>query len=300
MRHDVHGFMVWLEAEGYRPMSVRRYAGCVRSTFNKLALENEHPVQSENLGTAMRAYKAYLDKTGAVIEDWKQELVEQWAVHPTEGLSGMQKRRYYQARRRRKQEARSISPEDWLALREAVDEDGSVEARVLAVLMDTGIRIGDLLTVKRTQLNRALDEHGHIAIATKGGGEHVMAVDGARTAWLNLAEVWHGHGGIDVMRLLSPTASTEFYAGHPAYKRADAALKELGEVAGVQGRLHLHRLRRTVAMQALALSGNIVAVQKLMGHATLTTTQNYVDEAQPEDIAELQRRLHTTFQKADK
>jgi integrase/recombinase XerD len=53
-------------------------------------------------------------------------------------------------------------------------------------------------------------------------------------------------------------------------------VKELADKADIRKRITPHALRHTFAFTTYLYCRNLVAVQKLLGHATIATTQRYV------------------------
>ena len=198
-------------------------------------------------------------------------------------------------RHKRKRTARSLSDPEWQALWTAVLTDGALESRVIEVLMATGLRVGDALRITRPGLTRALKSTGVLEIEVKGGDEITRYIAGAPKTWGRLLEAWQGNRGATVAYLLVPDGDGSTHAGDAPYKRVARHLARLVEHAGIAGRVHLHRLRRTVAVQALRLTDDVQAVQQLLGHGTSAATAAYIDEARPERVAELQRQLGHRF-----
>lgn len=197
-------------------------------------------------------------------------------------------------KRKRKKEARSFGDEEWRRLWLVVAQDETLPARVLEVMMSTGLRVGDVLRITRRALRRAF-ETGTLMVEQKGGEERFVRIDGAPDAWGRLLQAWKGQPGSTVAHLLSPESDGSTRAGDSAYKRVSRRLVTLAKRAGVQGRANTHRLRRTVGVQALRLTEDVPAVQQLMGHKSHHTTMGYLDEARPDAVAELQRKLGKTY-----
>jgi site-specific recombinase XerD len=58
-----------------------------------------------------------------------------------------------------------------------------------------------------------------------------------------------------------------------------------GEAAGIAARqISPHALRHACALRALRHGGNVVAVSKLLGHASIATTQRFLDHLQATEL----------------
>jgi integrase len=201
----------------------------------------------------------------------------------------------------RKKPAVSFSAQDWQRLRGALEQDESVEGAVLLVMVSTGIRIGDVLRVERAALKSALfGSSGLLEVVQKGGSRRMMPVAGAEDAWLRLREVCDRsakQSGVSpseirtVAEAVCPASRWGATGGGGAYQRVNRHLRALAEQLQLQGRPHLHRMRRTVATNALALTKDVHLVSHLLGHKSVRTTERYVDEVREVEVAELQRRL---------
>lgn len=64
-------------------------------------------------------------------------------------------------------------------------------------------------------------------------------------------------------------------------------VRTLVKRAGIHAKaISAHSLRHTFAIRFLRAGGNVVALQKILGHADLKTTQHYLDHIDVEDLAE--------------
>lgn len=67
--------------------------------------------------------------------------------------------------------------------------------------------------------------------------------------------------------------------------RAWQLVKDLARDAWIEKPISPHSLRHTMAVETLRAGAGPVIVQKLLGHASLSTTQRYVDHLEQEDLS---------------
>jgi integrase/recombinase XerD len=68
--------------------------------------------------------------------------------------------------------------------------------------------------------------------------------------------------------------------------RAWHLVKGLAKEAGLEKPISPHSLRHTMAIETLRAGAGPVIVQKLLGHASLSTTQRYVDHLERADLGQ--------------
>lgn len=278
----------WMRLDqDYRPSTIEAGLSDVRRLVRLVRDEAPLPTTA---GVRLAAQR--LD---AYAEDRRMQLAPELRSAVDALLEAVPKRR----RRKRKKPAQSLGDEEWRRLWTHVLADGTVQARVLEVMMATGLRVGDVLRVTRRGLTQALTETGTLLVEQKGGDERYVRIDGAPDAWGHLLQAWQGKPGATVAWLVSPDGDGSTRAGDSAYQRVSRRLRRLAKSAGISSRVHTHRLRRTVGVQALRVTEDVPAVQQLLGHRSFHTTMSYLDEARPDAVADLQRQLAGRFRKED-
>lgn len=151
---------------------------------------------------------------------------------------------------------------------------GALRDRAMAELLyGAGLRVGELvaLDVRDVDLVR-----GEVRVWGKGGKERVIPLPeqarSALRAWLDTRR----HQGA-LAEPLFPSLRRR--RGEPP-RRLDArdVRRRLGlraSAAGIAGRVHPHRLRHSYATHLLDMGADLRAIQELLGHASLSTTQRY-------------------------
>jgi integrase/recombinase XerC len=136
---------------------------------------------------------------------------------------------------------------------------------LLLVLYGLGLRISEALSLTRA------DVHGNL-LTVVGKGQKTrqvpmpLPVQAALTPWLTASQ----H--------LPPTAALfDNGQGHALTPRfAQKLLQETREALGLPAHLTPHALRHSYATHLLANGADLRAVQELLGHAQLATTQRYL------------------------
>lgn len=155
---------------------------------------------------------------------------------------------------------------------------GARDAAIIALMYATGIRRASVVTLDMSDYDT--DIHTVHVRTAKGHNDYLahIAQDGAQRAladWLDVRGDETGplfwpvnKGGRMVNRRLSPQAIYNM-------------LRKRAEQAGVD-HFSPHDLRRTLAGDLLDAGADIVTVQKILGHAAVTTTARY--DRRPEDV----------------
>jgi integrase len=232
-----------------------------------------------NARVALRRYVAYADAAGFQDDTTKRAL--------RAGIGAVVKLPSERAPER-KHEARSFDEGDWDNLLSVVDSSADPRDITLAIMGSTSLRVGDVLRIVRSQVNKAV-ESGVLYSTRKGGGTKPMPL-GIMEPWQRLLDGMTATGAWNVAEFVCPS-STSPDAGQCAYQRVNRRLKAIGRRFDMEGRCHLHRMRRTLAVRALETTENTVAVQHMLGHASAKTTMKYLDEVDVNRQRKLQRRL---------
>ena len=173
--------------------------------------------------------------------------------------------------------ALSVDDSVQLAEHRGADEDPWLEARdaaIVELLYGSGLRVGEVV---------GLDVHASVAargwVDVPGAEAHVLGKGGKRrsvpvgTKAIEALQAWFA------LRDHAPTAQPALFIGrHGTRLTAQSIwqrLKRRSLMAGLATPVHPHMLRHSFASHMLQSSGDLRAVQELLGHANITTTQVY-------------------------
>jgi integrase/recombinase XerC len=171
-------------------------------------------------------------------------------------------------------------------------EGGFVDVRNLAVLelfYSTGMRLSELQGLSRSDVDLVSQQ---VKVRGKGRKERLVPVgDHASLALRNYESKRD-----DLIRSIGPKADrTAFFlartgkriAVRAVQKAVNVFLKQIDEDAG----LSVHSLRHTFATHLLDAGADLRAVQELLGHASISTTQIYTHTS-VERLKQVYRQAH--------
>lgn len=280
-------FSAWLVGAGYRPQSASKYAADARALLR---------APEPGKGVSLTRYAA-LARARDFLLAWREESGESFDVPELVPREKQAKAVARIAAQRAAREAReradlrSIDDAEWSRLWALVEAEDGAPARVLEVMMATGLRIGDVLRIRPVVIREALKRaDGVFYLEVKGGKTVPTTVEASRSSWEGLAEACGSR--YSVAEAVAPGTRTSALdaASGGAYKAVSRLLSALAREAGVTGRVHPHRLRRTVGVQTARDVGHFAA-QKVLGHTKGSTTDAYLDETNVEVVREAQEAL---------
>jgi integrase/recombinase XerD len=194
---------------------------------------------------------------------------------------------------------KALSEEEVIRLLDAPVGDGPVVLRdraMLELLYGTGVRVSELvgLSLGDIDLDAAL-----LRAFGKGSKERIVPIGvhatRALVAWLGpdgrarmAPEQWRRRGDAEAVFL-------NVRGGRLTRQGAWDVLKRHGRRVGLDGKLSPHVLRHSCATHMLDHGADIRAVQELLGHASISTTQVYT-LVSTERLWEVYRKAHPRAQ----
>ena len=164
-------------------------------------------------------------------------------------------------------------------LETAREREGAGGARLVALvelLYATGMRVSELVSLTRAAVR---GDPRFLTIRGKGGRERLVPLSEPAA---EAVRAWLGVNPAPDSPWLFPSRSAR---GHITGRRFAQMLKVLGTEAGIDpARLSPHVLRHAFASHLLAHGADLRAVQQMLGHSDISTTQIYTHV--------LEERLH--------
>jgi len=159
-------------------------------------------------------------------------------------------------------------------MRDLIDTAVDTRDRIIVrMLYATGVRISELLNIRKRDIDF---ERRTIKVFGKGAKERIVLISSEMSDDLAQYSERLGNDG----RLFDLTPRT-----------VQRDIKVLARRAGIAKNVTPHKLRHSFATHMLQNGGNVVAIQKLLGHASLNTTQIYT-HYNVDDLKEMYGRTH--------
>jgi integrase/recombinase XerD len=159
-------------------------------------------------------------------------------------------------------------------------------ACLLEVLYATGLRVSELVSLPVSAARRAADM---LIVRGKGGRERLVPLNAAAKTAMADYLAWRDQSAFAKSRWLFPSFGD---SGHLTRQHFARELKGLAAAAGLRAdRVSPHVLRHAFASHLLQNGADLRAVQTLLGHADISTTQIYTHVLE-ERLKSLVRDLH--------
>jgi integrase/recombinase XerC len=216
---------------------------------------------------ALRAFFRFRVKTGAR------------PAYPTEGLPGPKQERRLPAPLTAEDCERLVESED------ATRAPGLVlrDQALFELLYGTGLRVGELAALHVRDWDR---DRRELRVSGKGSKERIVPVPGAARAAL---EAWLDSRPAEGR--LAQALFTNARGGALTDRGVRVILRRRMRVAGIARPASPHTLRHSFATHLLDADVDLRAIQELLGHERLSTTQRYT-HVSAERLARVYRAAH--------
>ena len=150
------------------------------------------------------------------------------------------------------------------------------DAAIVELLYGCGLRVGELVGLDVAP-SPATHQQGRGWVDLQAGEAHVFGKGSKRRS------VPVGRAALDALRawlaVRGPSADAALFIGQRGARLTAQSvwlrLRQRSQTAGLSTPVHPHMLRHSFASHLLQSSGDLRAVQELLGHANITTTQVY-------------------------
>jgi integrase/recombinase XerC len=169
---------------------------------------------------------------------------------------------------------RDLTVDEMFALLEGVagDEPAAIRDRaLLELLYATGLRVGELVSLDLENVDLP---RGMVRVLGKGGKERIVPfgrkASGALRGWLDASAGLRARAGA-----AADAVFLNLRGGRLTDRSVRRVLDRRLREAAIHARVSPHALRHSFATHLLGAGADLRAIQELLGHASLATTQRY-------------------------
>lgn len=160
------------------------------------------------------------------------------------------------------------------AMVESVDMDkaeGQRNRAIIETLYGCGLRVSELLDLRISHIYRA---EGYVMVSGKGNKERIVPISERALAEIDL--YMPERDTLDIKRGCEDTLFLNRRGGRLTRQMIFLIVKSLAELAGVTKTVSPHTLRHSFATHLLEGGANLRAIQQMLGHCDIATTEIYI------------------------
>ena len=163
---------------------------------------------------------------------------------------------------------------------------GKRDQAILELFYASGLRLSEVCSARLENLD--LDD-GFIRVTGKGNKTRIVPVGGRAKAAIER------YVKLERPQLVKAKTSSEIFlsvrGGELSPERMRAIVKERAKAAGIDSKIYPHLLRHSFATHLLQNGADLRAIQEMLGHADISTTQIYTHVDQ-KHLIETHKKFH--------
>jgi site-specific recombinase XerD len=183
-----------------------------------------------------------------------------------------------------------LSPEELERLLESAsisDLKGLRDRAILELLFSAGLRVSELTSLNRDQLNLNRQE-----FSVRGKGDKIRIVFISDTAKKSLENYLNKRTDIDEALFIRYSKNENLEETQRLTPRSiQRIVKFYAAKAGIVKAVHPHTLRHSFATDLLSNGADIRSVQTMLGHSSITTTQIYTHVTN-QQLQQIHKKFH--------
>ena len=275
------------DERNYSEHTVKAYRGDLEN-FRDFLLKEEKKVEDTNAAT-INAYVStlYGKNSPASVERKVSAIRSFFSYLVRKGLAAQNPAKLVRTPRKKKHLPVFLSVDEVFNLIDVKDQEKSPlrtrDRAVLELLYSSGLRVSELAGATLADLSM-----GEAVIRVRGKGNKERIVPVGSKALSALGEY------LDVREELKPASDRIFLnsrGGGITTRSLARIIKKYGLVSGISKNVSPHVLRHSFATHLLAGGADLRAIQEMLGHASLSTTQRYT-HLSVERIMEVYDKTH--------
>ncbi len=149
--------------------------------------------------------------------------------------------------------------------------EASRDRAMMEVLYGCGLRVSELIGL---EISKIYAEEGYLVVRGKGNKERMVPMSEAAVSALE--DYFEDRSMLDVKPGCENTVFLNRRGRKLTRERIFQIVKSLAEDAGIRKNISPHTLRHSFATHLLEGGANLRAIQQMLGHETIATTQIYI------------------------
>ncbi len=142
---------------------------------------------------------------------------------------------------------------------------------IIEVLYSCGLRVSELLSLKLSQINK---EEEYLLVEGKGGKERLVPI--SNSALHEIQNYLLDRQHLPIQKGAEDTLFLNRRGGKLSRVMVFNIIKKQCEVCGIKKSISPHTFRHSFATHLLERGANLRAIQQMLGHSSITTTELYL------------------------